>query len=231
MSHAHVSLQTAAVELPSLGRNEWAPPHVPATFALSSELTGATMPFTRNSEIYGEREPAEFLYQVVSGAVRTYKVLADGRRQIASFYLPGDLFGIEVGNSHAFSAEAIVNSKILVIKRSRVAELATRDGNVSRQLFDAVGRELQRVQDHLMLLIKTAQERVAGFLLEMAKRRPGCTEIDLPMSRQDIADYLGLTIETVSRTITSLEQARMIALPSARTIILSNRAALGRLGN
>jgi len=231
VSHPQVSLQAAAIELPSLGRREWAPSPAPAAFALSPELTGATMSFGRNVEIYGEGEAAEFLYQVVSGAIRTYKVLADGRRQIASFYMPGDLFGLEVGGSHAFSAEAIVSSKVLVIKRSRVAELAMRDGNVSKQLFDAVGRELRRVQDHILLLIKTAQERVAGFLLEMAKRRPGQDGIDLPMSRQDIADYLGLTIETVSRTITSLEQSHMIELASARTIILRNRAALSRLGN
>ena len=227
MSHNQVSLPNTVVEMPKVGRRDWAP----VAIALSPELTGATMSFGRNVEIYGEDEAAEFVYQVVSGAVRTYKVLADGRRQIASFYLPGDMFGIETGDSHAFSAEAIVNSKVLVIKRTRVAELAARDSNVSRQLFDAVGHELRRVQDHILLLIKTAQERVAGFLLEMAKRNPGHDEIDLPMSRQDIADYLGLTIETVSRTITSLEHARMIELPSARMIILRNRAALARLGN
>jgi CRP-like cAMP-binding protein len=196
---------------------------------LSPELTGATMTFGRNAEVYGEGENAEFVYQVVSGAVRTYKVLADGRRQIASFYLPGDMFGIEVGNTHAFSAEAISNSKIAVIKRSRVADLASRNSEVSNQLFNAIGSELRRVQDHILLLIKTAQERVAGFLLEMAKRSTGHNEIDLPMSRQDIADYLGLTIETVSRTLTSLEQAEFIALPSARTIVLRNLPGLKRI--
>jgi CRP-like cAMP-binding protein len=196
---------------------------------LSPELTGATMTFGRNAEVYGEGEKAEFVYQVVSGAVRTYKVLADGRRQIASFYLPGDMFGIEVGSTHAFSAEAISSSKIAVIKRTRVADLASRNSEVSNQLFNAIGSELRRVQDHILLLIKTAQERVAGFLLEMARRSTGHNEIDLPMSRQDIADYLGLTIETVSRTITSLEQAEFIALPSARTIVLRNLPGLKRI--
>jgi CRP-like cAMP-binding protein len=196
---------------------------------LSPELTGATMSFGRNAEIYGEGEAAEFVYQVVSGAVRTYKVLADGRRQIASFYLPGDMFGLEIGDTHAFSAEAISSSKIALTKRNRVADLAARDSEVSHQLFNAVGSELRRVQDHILLLIKTAQERVAGFLLEMAKRSAGEKEIDLPMSRQDIADYLGLTIETVSRTITSLEQAEFIALPSARTILVRNMAGLKRI--
>jgi CRP-like cAMP-binding protein len=80
-----------------------------------------------------------------------------------------------------------------------------------------------------MLLIKTAQERVAGFLLEMAARAPGANEIELPMSRQDIADYLGLTIETVSRTLTQLEKSAAIAVPTSRHIVLRNRAALTRM--
>ena len=83
----------------------------------------------------------------------------------------------------------------------------------------------------MMLLIKTARERVAGFLLEMAKRSTVATEIELPMSRQDIADYLGLTIETVSRTLTQLENAATIAVPTSRRIVLRNRAALSRLNS
>src|SRR5438094_8114833 len=82
------------------------------------EFMGATMSFARNAEIYGENEPADYLYKILSGTVRTYKVLADGRRQIGAFYLPGDIFGLEVGDEHAFSAEAITGSKVLVIKRS-----------------------------------------------------------------------------------------------------------------
>ena len=190
---------------------------------------GAPMPFARNAEIYGENEPAEYLYKVISGTVRTYKVLNDGRRQIGAFYLAGDIFGLEVGDEHTFSAEAIVDCKILVIKRSTVIDLAARENDVARQLWAMTATELQRVQDHIMLLIKTAQERVAGFLLEMAKRAPAGNEIDLPMSRQDIADYLGLTIETVSRTLTQLENSAAIAVPSSRRIVLRNRAALSRL--
>jgi CRP/FNR family nitrogen fixation transcriptional regulator len=193
------------------------------------ELMGAPMPFLRNAEIYGEHEPAEYLYKVLSGTVRTYKVLNDGRRQIGAFYLPGDIFGLEVGADHTFSAEAIVDSRILVIKRSSVISLAARQNDIARQLWTMTATELQRVQDHIMLLIKTAQERVAGFLLEMAKRSPAGNEIDLPMSRQDIADYLGLTIETVSRTLTQLENSAAIAVPSSRRIVLRNRAALTRL--
>jgi CRP-like cAMP-binding protein len=193
------------------------------------ELMGAPMPFSRNAEIYGENEPAEYLYKVISGTVRTYKVLNDGRRQIGAFYLPGDVFGLEIGDEHTFSAEAIVDSKVMVIKRSSLIALAARDNDVARQLWTMTAGELQRAQDHIMLLIKTAQERVAGFLLEMAKRSAAANEVDLPMSRQDIADYLGLTIETVSRTLTHLENAAAIAVPTSRRIVLRNRAALSRL--
>ena len=195
------------------------------------ELMGATVPYCRNAEIYGENEPADFLYKVISGTVRTYKVLSDGRRQIGAFYLPGDLFGIETGASHSFSAEAISNVKVLVIRRSSVTALVARDPASAQLLLGATMRELARAQTYIMLLIKTAQERVAGFLLEMADRVAGHNEVDLPMSRQDIADYLGLTIETVSRTLTQLEHACTIALPTSRRIELRNRGALHRLNS
>jgi CRP/FNR family transcriptional regulator, nitrogen fixation regulation protein len=195
------------------------------------ELMGATMPFARNAEIYGENERAEYLYKVISGSVRTYKVLNDGRRQIGAFYLPGDLFGLEIGNEHTFSAEAITDSKVLVIKRSGLVALAAHDNDVAHELWTMTAGELQRAQSHIMLLIKTAQERVAGFLLEMAARAPAGNEVELPMSRQDIADYLGLTIETVSRTLTQLENAATIAVPSSRRIVLRNRSVLSRLNS
>jgi CRP-like cAMP-binding protein len=190
---------------------------------------GALMPFARNSEIYGENEPADYLYKVVSGTVRTYKVLVDGRRQIGGFHLPGDMFGFESGDEHTFSAEAITDCKILVIKRSAVITLAARDNDVAQQMWALTARELQRVQDHSMVLIKSAQERVASFLLEMAGRAAGGGAVELPMSRQDIADYLGLTIETVSRTLTQLEKTAAIELPTSRRIVLRNRSALSRL--
>jgi len=195
------------------------------------EMMGTVMSFARNAEIYGEGEQVEFLYKVVSGTVRTYKVLADGRRQIGAFYLAGDLFGLEAGDEHTFSAEAVTDCKVLVIKRSAVFALAARNNDVANQLWNLTTRELRRMQGHIMLLIKSAHERVAGFLLEMADRSPARNEFDLPMSRQDIADYLGLTIETVSRTLTSLENASAIALPSARRIVLRDRVALTELSS
>lgn len=214
----------------NLGRTvRTAPPAVSHELTDALDLMGAPMSFVRNAEIYGENEPAQYLYKLVSGAVRTSKILNDGRRQIGEFYMPGDIFGLEMGKDHSFSAEAITDAKVIVVKRSAVEVLATRDNDVARQLWATTGRELQRMQEHIMLLIKNAQERVAGFLLDMAGRIKSTTEIELPMSRQDIADYLGLTIETVSRTLTILENSAAIALPSSRRIVLRNPAALRRL--
>ena len=193
------------------------------------EMMGAAMSFSRNEEIYGEGEPADYLYKVASGAVRMYKVLSDGRRQIGAFYLPGDMFGLEAGDMHASSAEAIGDATILVFKRSAVLAFSARDADAARELWEMTARELQRAQDHMLLLIKSAQERVASFLMEMAARGCGNDEVSLPMSRQDIADFLGLTIETVSRTIGQLEHANAIALPSSRRIALRNRAMLSRM--
>jgi len=161
--------------------------------------------------------------------VRTYRILADGRRQIGGFHLAGDVFGLEVGEEHAFSAEAVTESKILVVKRSALMALAARDSDAARELWTLTGRELARVQEHIVLLVKTAQERVAGFLLEMADRRPAGDAVELPMSRQDIADYLGLTIETVSRTLSNLESEAAIELANSRRIVLRNRPALRQM--
>jgi CRP/FNR family nitrogen fixation transcriptional regulator len=192
-------------------------------------MMGAPMSFGRNAEIYGDGEPADYLYKVVSGAVRTSKILADGRRQIGAFYVPGDIFGIEAADEHTSSGETIVETKVLVIKRSALVGRAAHDNDLARELWALTGRELARVQDHVLLLIKTAQERVAGFLLEMADRLPNGDAVELSMSRRDIADYLGLTIETVSRTLTGLESAATIALPSSRLVVLRNRAALRQM--
>jgi CRP/FNR family transcriptional regulator, nitrogen fixation regulation protein len=193
------------------------------------QLAGATMSFARNAEIFGENEPADYVYSVVSGSVRTYKILNDGRRQISGFYLPGDVFGLEFGDDHAFSAEAITDSKVVVVKRGALNALAERDPAIGRDLFAITGRELRRVQDHLILLVKTARERVVSFLLEMAERAGAEKVVALPMPRQDIADYLGLTIETVSRTLTSLEGSAAIDILTSRRIALLNRTALNRL--
>jgi CRP/FNR family transcriptional regulator, nitrogen fixation regulation protein len=193
------------------------------------EFMGAPMSFSRNTEIYGENEPADYLYKVISGSVRTYKIFDDGRRQIGGFYFAGDMFGLEFGEAHQFSAEAIDNCVVLVVKRSALVALADRSGDIARQLWSFTAGELQRVRAHMLLLIKSAEERVACFLLEMADRLSTVESVELSMSRQDIADYLGLTIETVSRTLTHLEAKAAIALPTSRRVVLRNRKALVRL--
>jgi CRP/FNR family nitrogen fixation transcriptional regulator len=193
------------------------------------QLMGAAIAYPRNAEIYGENEPADYLYKVVSGAVHTYKILSDGRRQIGGFYLPGDIFGLEFAGEHRFSAETIAEARVLVVKRSALTALVGRDAAIGRELHALSAHELQRVQARIMLLIKSAQERVASFLLEMAERNPAGNAIELPMSRRDIADYLGLTIETVSRTLTALESAAAIEVPTSRRIVLRNVSALDRM--
>lgn len=200
--------------------------HRPGELTGALNLMGVSMPFNRDCEIYGENEPADYFYKVATGAVRSYRVLHDGRRQIAAFHLPGDLFGLEVGKTHTCSAETIGCSAVIAIKRSSIVALTRRDPEAGRQLWELTVRELRRSQNHAMLLIRSAPERIAAFLLEMADRSPDGDAVELPMSRQDIADYLGLTIETVSRTLTHLEQERIIELLSSRRIVLCNRRAL-----
>lgn len=226
MSTLTPALVAHRADISALRAARMASSHAPAD---TLDMMGASMSFSRNEEIYGEGEPADYLYKVASGAVRMYKVLSDGRRQIGAFYLPGDMFGLEADDTHASSAEAIGDATVLVFKRSAVLARSARDLDVARELWEMTARELQRAQGHMLLLIKSAQERVASFLMEMAGRGCGSDEVALPMSRQDIADFLGLTIETVSRTIGQLEHAHAIALPSSRRIALRNRAMLSRL--
>jgi CRP/FNR family transcriptional regulator, nitrogen fixation regulation protein len=203
-------------------------------FALLSEvpeLAGAVMPFERNAEIYGEGEPAEYVYKVISGAVRAYRVLSDGRRQVIGFYLPGDVFGLDLGGKHSVSTEAVASTKVLFVRQSALLAVAQHDAGLTREIFEVVSSEIRRAHDHTLVLIRNAQERVAGFLLEMARRLPRGEAVELPMSRQDIADYLGLTIETVSRTISQFEDSGKISLITSRRITLNNRSALNQLNS
>jgi len=202
--------------------------------ALASEtrpfgVMGTAKRFARNTEIYGEDEDAEYLYQVISGAVRTYKILEGGRRQIGAFYLPGDIFGLEADETHVSSAEAVCETRLLAVKRSALMARVTHEKELAGQLWNATARELRRFQEHLGLLISSAEGRVVGFLLDMKRRAAKNSVIELPMSRQDIADYLGLTIETVSRTFTQLEQSGAISLPTSRRVELHHHPMMSRL--
>jgi len=137
--------------------------------------------------------------------------------------------GCNFNDEHTFSAEAITDAKVLVVKRSALTALAGRDTAVGRELFALTTRELRRVQEQVLLLVKSAQERVASFLVGMSERAAAGNAIDLPMSRQEIADNLGLTIETVSRMLTSLESCAAIEVTTSRHIVLRNRSALNRM--
>ena len=189
---------------------------------------GVRMTFAKDEEIYGQDEHADLIYRVISGAVRTSRVLSDGRRQIGGFYDADELFGIEAGSTHRYGAEAVSDCVILVLKASAL-RAAAGDDAFQRLVWAATNQELDRTQEHLLLLgRKTACERVASFLMGLADRRR--TEaVNLPMGRQDMADYLGLTIETVSRMLTQLQGALVVEFASARQFRISNRVALARL--
>jgi len=181
----------------------------------------------RNRSIYSEGDPADRVFKVVSGAVRTFQLLEDGRRQVNAFYLAGEIFGLEATGDYRFSAEAIVTSQILVLRRDRLTLRLTNEPALMGDLWRITACELERAQAHFALLgRKSAIERVSSFLVSMGERSVTNWSIELPMSRQDIADFLGLTIETVSRTMTLLEEQRLIAMPSARRIVIRDRRPL-----
>ncbi len=195
------------------------------------QLIGGVTYYPRRVQIVHEDEAADRLYKVISGTVCTYNVLTDGRRQIGGFYLPGDIFGLECSEGHTLAAETITNARVLVIRKSVLSALVSRNAVLTSHLLLLTARELARVQERVLLLSsKSAQERVVGFLLEMSKRGSSTGDsVDLPMSRQDIADYLGLTIETVSRTLWALENCGAIQITRRRRIQFRSRSALVKL--
>jgi CRP/FNR family nitrogen fixation transcriptional regulator len=190
-------------------------------------VEGVRMTYARNEEIFGESEPADWVYRVASGVVRTYRILADGRRQVAEFYLEGDVFGLEAGSEHRTSAEAVSECELIAIRRSHLSERSISDNVTAHKLWSLTLHHLRRSEEHMLVLgRKNACERLAWFLMDMAERIPAHDVVTLPMSRQDIADFLGLTIETVSRTMTQLQDDNVIELPSCRNVVLRDRHAL-----
>jgi CRP/FNR family nitrogen fixation transcriptional regulator len=198
------------------------PPEVDAEV----RLIGATRTYGRDQEIFGEGDPADCVYKVVSGAVRAFRVLADGRRQIADFYLPGDVFGIELGSERRSAAEALGEAVVVVARHHTL----TAEPDQGARLWRLALGQLQRSQDHVLTLgRRTAVERVASLLIELAERLDADREFDLPMSRLDMADFLGLTIETVSRTLTQLQAEGLIAFSACRRVRLTRPTALAEL--
>jgi CRP/FNR family nitrogen fixation transcriptional regulator len=208
-----------------------------AQHALASGSTGGLQPtgtrrtFAKGEELFAEGEAADFFYKVVSGTVRVCKLLSDGRRQIEAFQLPGDIFGLESGAEHRFTAEAVEDVEVLAFRRSRFASLLHDNPAFGDQLMSSMILSLERAQEHMVLLgRKTAQEKIATFLLDMSRRLAKTDRVELPMQRTDIADHLGLTIETVSRTLSQMVRDGLIRLAATgRTIVLSNRTGLQAL--
>jgi CRP/FNR family transcriptional regulator, nitrogen fixation regulation protein len=200
--------------------------------AIDSEygLIGTNDYFLKEAQIFGEGDPTTYVYQVASGAVRSCKLLSDGRCQITAFHLPGDIFGYELSATHPTSAEAIVDTTLLTATK-RSLQQAAANADVVRKLWDLTAAKLKHAEDHLLLLgRKTALERVAAFLVEMDCRLERSGDLSLPMRRRDIGDYLGLTLETVSRVLSALHDEGIIGFSGhARHIVLRDRDRLRTL--
>jgi CRP/FNR family nitrogen fixation transcriptional regulator len=197
-----------------------------------AEIVLSEFKYRRGAEVFGEAEPAEYIYQVIDGAVRSYKLLSDGRRQIGAFHLVGDIFGLENGGVHRFTAEAIIETTVRLAKRVSLAHVAESDATVARDLLNMTATNLKHAEDHMLLLgRKTSLERVAAFLLEMDDRLTAAGVMALPMCRRDIADYLGLTLETVSRALSTLHDQGILGFlgQTQRQIVLLDRPRLAEL--
>lgn len=187
-----------------------------------------------------EGEPATSFFNVTAGTAKLFKLLPDGRRQITGFVGPGHFLGLAVSDTYAFSAEAIERVRFCRFQRAKLRKLLDDFPLMEKRLLEVAANELVAAQEQMLLLgRKTARERLASFLLARAEQQTmapaGCAHvararaIHLPMTRTDIADYLGLTIETVSRTLTRLRGDRLIEIPSPSEIVLSNAPALENL--
>jgi len=184
----------------------------------------------RGQEICGQGQPAEYWYRVTSGTARRCVTRPDGRRQIVELLLPGDFFGFTVLNEYDSTVEAVSEDTIVArYARRRVEMLAQADPQLSREIRRVMSEALSRLQAQLMILGRiTATEKVSSFLLTMAERLSdqNLDRVDLPISRYDIADYLGLSVETVCRSLTSLKKRGLIALSGPRSVRIIDRSAL-----
>ena len=193
---------------------------------------GVTHTFIKDEGVFAEGDRSAFFHRVLRGVIRTSQLLKDGRRQIDAFHFAGDIFGVEAGAEHRFSAEAVGDASVSSYPRRSFAGVAPGD-SLGLEVFASIRLSLERAQDHIVLLgRKSACEKIASFLLFLAKRHCVGDVIELPMSRMDMADHLGITIETVSRCLTELEHRSVIARSICRhEIKLLDRAALGRLNS
>jgi CRP-like cAMP-binding protein len=196
----------------------------------SLESFGARLEFDASESIYRCGERCEFWYRLIKGAARKCAFSLDGARQIVDFLRPGDLFGFGTGDLHPFSVEALVTGTLVArYPRAAAERLADFDPQVARQVRELVFESTARIQARIVILGRTsAIEKVSLFLLEMADSfcaRSTCAVI-LPMSRYDIADYLAMSVETVSRALTTLRSRGLIHFGGVRSIQIRDRAAL-----
>lgn len=222
MMHAQVSRRLDVI--PHAGCPAVRPGARDDAFDQALEGLGTITTVDRNGEIFAQGEPVTHLYKVVSGVVRTCIYLEDGHRQIGSFQLADDVFGLEPGERHAFSAEAVTACRVMRVRRSTLEMASEREPELCRAMLAYTFRSMTRLRAHVTLLgRRSALERVVTFLriLSERQRQPGV--IELPMSRQDIADHLGLTIETVSRTMTQLQDIGLITLEGSRRVLVRER--------
>ena len=193
------------------------------------EADGNVVSFARNETIFDEGEEITASYKVVSGVVRLCRLTEDGRRQIAGFRLPGDLIGMEWTGEYEMTAEAVRDVTVVRYARTRLDRLSEERPSVRDHVLAHLRLDLRAAQEHLIMLgCQSATERVAAFLLQLA-RRSGAREgddIDMQLGRQDIADYLGLTLETVSRTFSEMTARGIIASPKRRHVVIKNTPKL-----
>ncbi len=173
--------------------------------------------FGAKATLFSQEEPADHVFSVTEGTVRLYKLLPDGRRQIVGFAMPGDFLGLALMDRFGVSAEAVDDVTVCRFPRKPFAAFLDEKPHLLRRLHEFAGHELSLAQEQMVLLgRRSADERVAAFLVGLRARlaRIGYRSVTLPlpMSRQDMADFLGLTIETVSRTMTRLARERAILI-------------------
>jgi len=231
MSKAATALAGAALGFPRHLRAvaTMAPAEAPAT---EPDRAGTVVSCRKGQTLVEEGHRAAYIFKVVSGALRTVRFLPDGRRHVASFHLPGEFIGLADDGLYGHSVEALSDARLVRYTRTSFEATLERDPGAGRRLFDVMRKELAAAQDRLLLLgRKTAAERLATFLLTLIDRKSdghgaGDREIELPMNRSDMADYLGLRIETVCRLLTDLKHRHIIDLPSIHSVVVLRRDLL-----
>ena len=193
---------------------------------------GTAQMVARDAALYEEGDPSQHWYRLLSGTMRVFRVLRDGRRHISELVFPGQFFGFESGAMHHQSAEAIEPASVVAYSCERIEQRVAQDPAARQAIRELLMERLAAAQERIMLLGRlNATGRLAAFLLTMAQRKPRVANsagpvAELPMSRVDIADYLGLTVETVSRLFTALRGRGAVRLPTANRVEILDPAAL-----